>query len=112
MRIGRRKSRLVAAARYDRVTSGAVLFGVELDEGFVYWQHLVQRLEGASGDVATSIDLMRAPVRGEPVQETLSGEGRMLAPDAEPGVAFPATSTRSTVRTSSIRIGPTVHSPA
>ncbi len=89
MRIGRRKSRLVAAARYDRVTSGAVLFGVELDEGFVYWQHLVQRLEGASGDVATSIDLMRAPVRGEPVQETLSGEGRMLAPDAEPGGGLP-----------------------
>ncbi len=88
MRIGRRKSRLVATARYDRDTRGAVLFGVQLDEGFVYWGNLAQRLEGGSRDVATSIDLMRAPVRGEPVQ-TLSRDGRMLPPDAELGGGLP-----------------------
>jgi len=89
MRIGRRKSRLVATARYDQDTRGAVLFGVELDEGFVYWGRLTQRLERGSREVANSIDLMRAPVRGEPVQETLSAEGRMLPPGAEPGGGLP-----------------------
>ncbi len=90
LRIGRRKSRLVATSRYDRDTLGAVLGGVELDEGFVYWKRLEQRRVGDSGEAATSIDLMRAPVRGESVPETLSSEGRTLPPDTGVGGGLPA----------------------